>query len=78
MRPVAQLPGDAEPLRVLATTVPNRGWTPVTVPGAVDAWGKMSERFGKLSMERLLAPAVNVLKVVSLAGCAVSLGSRCY
>ncbi len=49
---------DAEPLRDAGNDrVPNRGWTPVTVPGAVDAWGKMSERFGKLSMERLLAPA---------------------
>ena len=40
-----------------AEGVPHRGWTPVTVPGAVDTWALLHERFGRLPIERLLAPA---------------------
>lgn len=39
-------------------TMPERGWTPVTVPGAVDSWAVLHERFGRLPIERLLAPAI--------------------
>jgi len=39
-------------------TVPERGWTPVTVPGAVDSWVALHERFGRLPIDRLLAPAI--------------------
>lgn len=35
----------------------DRGWEVVTVPGAVDAWWTMHERFGRLAFERLLEPA---------------------
>jgi gamma-glutamyltranspeptidase/glutathione hydrolase len=38
--------------------VPTHGWLPVTVPGVVQLWGDMHARFGKLSLERVLAPAV--------------------
>ena len=49
---------DAAALRARGlTNMPNRGWDAVTVPGAVDAWGMMSERFGSLPMQRLLKPA---------------------
>lgn len=34
------------------------GWTSVTVPGAVDSWHTLHERFGKLPMDRVLAPAI--------------------
>lgn len=34
------------------------GWESVTVPGCVDAWSKLSRRFGKLDFEELLAPAI--------------------
>ncbi len=37
--------------------MPERGWDPVTVPGAVSAWVALSERFGRLPLERLVAPA---------------------
>ena len=38
--------------------MPERGWTPVTVPGAVDSWAQLHGRFGRLPIERLLAPAI--------------------
>jgi gamma-glutamyltranspeptidase/glutathione hydrolase len=39
-------------------TVPTRGWVPVTVPGAVDSWDTLHQRFGRLPVDRLLAPAI--------------------
>jgi gamma-glutamyltranspeptidase/glutathione hydrolase len=38
--------------------MPQRGWHAVTVPGAVSAWAELSQRFGKLAFEQLLAPAI--------------------
>ncbi len=38
--------------------VPDRGWAPVTVPGAVDSWDELHRRFGRLPVDRLLAPAI--------------------
>ncbi|MDR2168471.1 MAG: gamma-glutamyltransferase family protein [Clostridiales bacterium] len=38
--------------------MPRFGFAPVTVPGAVGAWAELSARFGKLSLARCLAPAV--------------------
>ncbi len=50
---------DAEELRANGhTTMPERGWAPVTVPGAVDSWSVLHERFGRLPIERILAPAI--------------------
>ncbi|MDZ5457323.1 gamma-glutamyltransferase family protein [Azohydromonas lata] len=43
-----------------ATTPPRRGWDSVTVPGAVSAWVALSQRFGRLPLSRVLAPAVNI------------------
>lgn len=39
--------------------IPKRGWTPVTVPGAVKGWKALSERFGKLPFKQLLQPAID-------------------
>ena len=39
-------------------TVPETGWLPVTVPGAVSAWRTLWERWGKLPFEQLFAPAI--------------------
>lgn len=39
--------------------MPFHGWDSVTVPGAVDSWVQLSERFGKLSFEALFQPAIN-------------------
>ncbi|WP_066332741.1 gamma-glutamyltransferase family protein [Azohydromonas lata] len=43
-----------------ATTPPRRGWDSVTVPGAVSAWVALSQRFGRLPLSRVLAPAVDI------------------
>lgn len=37
---------------------PSRGWQPVTVPGAIDAWGALHDRFGVLDRAEVLAPAI--------------------
>lgn len=38
--------------------VPSWGPLPVTVPGAVDGWMALHERFGKLPRKQILAPAI--------------------
>jgi gamma-glutamyltranspeptidase / glutathione hydrolase len=43
-----------------ATTTPARGWDAVTVPGAVGAWAALSGRYGKLPLDQVLAPAVEI------------------
>ena len=40
-------------------SMPDTGWDTVTVPGAVDAWARMSERFGKIPFGELFCPAIN-------------------
>jgi gamma-glutamyltranspeptidase / glutathione hydrolase len=42
------------------SAMPLRGWDSVTVPGAVSAWAALSQRFGKLPFEQLMAPAAEV------------------
>jgi gamma-glutamyltranspeptidase/glutathione hydrolase len=39
-------------------TMPYRGIHSVTVPGAVDGWAKLRERFGSMSFQQLLAPVI--------------------
>jgi len=39
--------------------VPFRGALPVSVPGCVDGWFAMHDKFGKLSMEEILQPAID-------------------
>ncbi len=41
------------------TEVPSWGPLPVTVPGAVDGWFALHQRFGKLRMRDVLAPTVH-------------------
>jgi gamma-glutamyltranspeptidase/glutathione hydrolase len=38
--------------------MPFRGWESVTVPGAIAAWAELSDRFGKLDLATVLAPAI--------------------
>ncbi len=40
------------------THMPSHGPLPVTVPGCVDAWFALHDRFGKLPMKKVLAPAI--------------------
>ncbi|PRY66318.1 gamma-glutamyltranspeptidase/glutathione hydrolase [Vreelandella songnenensis] len=42
------------------TEMPAHGLVPVTVPGAPGAWAALSERFGKLPFETLMAPAAEL------------------
>lgn len=42
--------------------MPKFGWVPVTVPGAPAAWAELSQRFGKLTLSEVLAPAVKLAK----------------
>lgn len=39
--------------------IPSHGPLPVTVPGTVDGWFMMHERFGKLPMKDVLQPVIN-------------------
>lgn len=48
----------AELIRQAGDRIPPRGPLPVTVPGCVDAWFELHERFGKLPMKDVLAPAI--------------------
>jgi len=41
-----------------AANPPKRGIDSVTIPGAVSSWMALSERFGRLSFEDLMAPAI--------------------
>ncbi|WP_460803215.1 gamma-glutamyltransferase [Microbulbifer agarilyticus] len=38
--------------------IPSHGPLPVSVPGAVDGWFELHEKFGKLPMQELLAPTI--------------------
>lgn len=40
------------------SSIPYTGVLPWTVPGCVDGWFELHERFGKLSMKDILAPAI--------------------
>lgn len=39
-------------------TMPERGALTITVPGTVQAWGRLLERFGRMGLGRVLEPAV--------------------
>ena len=41
------------------TRVPTNGPLPVSVPGCVDGWFELHGKFGKLSMDKILAPAIS-------------------
>ncbi len=41
-----------------ATALPQVGHLPITIPGTVDGWFAMHQRFGKLPMDQVLAPTI--------------------
>ncbi|MBQ0945995.1 gamma-glutamyltransferase family protein [Ideonella sp. 4Y16] len=43
-----------------AVAPPARGWDAVTVPGMVAGWMALHQRLGRLPLERLLAPAIEI------------------
>ncbi len=55
----APLAADIEAVRARSRDgrVPERGWTPVTVPGAPAAWADLHARFGRLPWDELFVPA---------------------
>ena len=40
------------------TEMPQRGWEPVTIPGAVSGWIALSKRYGRLPPAELFGPAI--------------------
>ena len=42
--------------------IPAFGWIPVTVPGAPGAWAELSKRFGRLSLQEIMEPAIEYAK----------------
>jgi gamma-glutamyltranspeptidase / glutathione hydrolase len=40
------------------TTIPPRGFLPISVPGAVDGWFELHGKFGQLPMKDVLGPAI--------------------
>jgi gamma-glutamyltranspeptidase/glutathione hydrolase len=48
----------AELERLHRTTIPPKGFLPISVPGAVDGWFELHGRFGRLPMAEVLAPAI--------------------
>ncbi len=54
---------DAAALRARGlVTIPSRGALAVTVPGAVRSWGDAHSRFGRVSRDRVLAPAIELAR----------------
>lgn len=43
--------------------IPVRGVLPISVPGCVDGWFELHKKFGSLSMDKILAPAIHYARV---------------
>ncbi len=48
----------AELAKLKRTSIPPHGFLPISVPGAVDGWFELHQKFGKLPMQQVLAPAI--------------------
>ncbi|MDD3178779.1 MAG: gamma-glutamyltransferase [Opitutaceae bacterium] len=48
----------AELARLGRSTIPSRGLLPISVPGTIDGWFELHQKFGKLPMKDVLAPAI--------------------
>jgi len=48
----------AELAKLGVETIPSRGMLPISVPGAVDGWYELHEKFGRMPMAEILAPAI--------------------
>jgi len=61
-RSLAQMKDKLASLGLADGSIPLGGSLPVTAPGAVDGWFALHERFGKLPMKKVLAPAIAYAK----------------
>jgi gamma-glutamyltranspeptidase/glutathione hydrolase len=48
----------SELAKLHSETIPPRGMLPISVPGTVDAWAELHQKFGKLKLSDDLAPAI--------------------
>ncbi len=48
----------AELEKLKRTTIPPHGMLPISVPGCVDGWFELHQKFGKLPMKQVLQPAI--------------------
>ena len=56
---VAPLALSADKVKALGyEAVPDDGWLPTMVPGMPSAWAELRKRFGRLSFEKIMAPAI--------------------
>jgi gamma-glutamyltranspeptidase/glutathione hydrolase len=60
------------PMRLPEPVVEQYGPRSTTVPGAVAAWADLAERFGRLGLDRALAPAIDLAEKGVAAGARVS------
>lgn len=58
-RDLATMKAKLEAAGVADGSIPIGGALPVTVPGAVDGWFELHEKFGRLPMKKVLAPAID-------------------
>ncbi|MFC2096852.1 gamma-glutamyltransferase [Bacteroidota bacterium] len=62
------------------TSIPNIGPLPVSVPGCVDGWFTIHDRFGTMPMEKIMAPAIKYARegfpVTEVIGYYLQSGSR--
>lgn len=48
-----------ELMKIGQQEIPAHGMLPISVPGVVDAWFELHEKFGKLPMDQILQPAID-------------------
>jgi len=58
-RDLAAMKAKVEAAGTADGSIPLGGSLPVTVPGTVDGWFELHEKFGKLPMKKVLAPAID-------------------
>src|SRR5712664_4620777 len=72
----------AELAKLHRETIPPLGMLPISVPGTVDAWAELHEKFGKLKLSDDLAPAIRYAEegfpVTDLIAYYWSFGPRLY
>src|SRR5947209_8026345 len=72
----------AELAKLKRQTIPPTGMLPISVPGTVDAWAELHEKFGRLKLADDLAPAIRYAQegfpVTELIAYYWSFGPRLY